>query len=173
MKQILIIDDDSDMCKLLGNFLQRKGFDAVTSQTGHKGIEKFKENFFDVVLCDFRLGDMDGRKVLQEIKAIKPGVVFIFITGYSDLRMAVEVIKNGAFDYITKPLIPEEVINVINSGLAELNASNEHGSATNSTVESRLKNIILQIMKNFLLVLRRKQLNCISKLNWWRLPITV
>jgi len=62
---------------------------------------------------------MDGRKVLQKIKAISPETVVIIITGYSDVKMAVEVMRYGAFDYITKPLIPEEVINVINRGLAE------------------------------------------------------
>ena len=70
MKRILIIDDDIDMCQLLGHFLQRKGFETDTAHTGTKGLLKFKENKFEVVLCDFRLGDMDGRKVLQKIKEI-------------------------------------------------------------------------------------------------------
>ena len=117
MKRILIIDDDIDMCQLLSHFLQRKGFETDTAHTGHKGLVKFNESKFDVVLCDFRLGDMDGRKVLQKIKEINTDVVVIIITGYSDVKMAVEVMRHGAFDYITKPLIPEEVINVINRGL--------------------------------------------------------
>jgi two-component system response regulator HydG len=82
-----------------------------------KGLEKFKESNFDVVLCDFRLGDMDGVDILKEIKKINSDTVVIIITGYSDVKMAVEVMRLGAFDYITKPLIPEEVINVINNGL--------------------------------------------------------
>ena len=117
MKRILIIDDDMDMCQLLSHFLQRKGFETDTAHTGNKGLAKFTESKFDVVLCDFRLGDMDGRKVLQKIKEINTDVVVIIITGYSDVKMAVEVMRHGAFDYITKPLIPEEVINVINRGL--------------------------------------------------------
>jgi two-component system, NtrC family, response regulator HydG len=149
MKRILIIDDDVDMCTLLGNFLQRKGFEAVTCQTGNKGIEKFKESLFDVVLCDFRLGDTDGRKVLQEIKTLKPGVVFIFITGYSDLRMAVEVIRNGAFDYISKPLIPEEVINVINRGCAEAASSQEPGHVLQSMPEMVSKKQFLNESEEF------------------------
>lgn len=117
MKRILIIDDDMDMCQLLSHFLQRKGFETDTAHTGNKGLVKFSEKKFDVVLCDFRLGDMDGRKVLQKIMETDPQTLVIIITGYSDVRMAVEVIRYGAFDYITKPLIPEEVINVINRGL--------------------------------------------------------
>lgn len=114
MKRILIIDDDMDMCALLSRYLQRNGFETDTAHTGHKGIAKFNENKFDIVLCDFRLGDKDGRDVLQEMKAVNAQVIFIIITGYSDIKTAVDVIKLGAYDYITKPLIPDEVLNVIN-----------------------------------------------------------
>lgn len=119
MKRILLIDDDMDMCTLLGRFLQRKGFETDAAYSGNKGIAKFKEQQFDVVLCDFRLGDKEGREVLKEIKEINPHAVVIIITGYSDIKIAVDVIKHGAFDYITKPLIPEEVLNVINKSLQE------------------------------------------------------
>jgi two-component system, NtrC family, response regulator HydG len=117
MKRILIIDDDTDMCQLLSRFLQRKGFETEMAFTGNKGIEKFKESKFDVVLCDFRLGDKEGWEVLQEIKAIDPSAAVIIITGYSDIKTAIDVIKNGAFDYITKPMIPDEVLNVIHKAL--------------------------------------------------------
>jgi two-component system, NtrC family, response regulator HydG len=127
MKRILIIDDDMDMCQLLSHFLQRKGYETDMAYTGSKGLAKFSEKKADVVLCDFRLGDMDGRKVLQKIMTIDPQTVVIIITGYSDVKMAVEVMRYGAFDYITKPLIPEEVINVINRGLNEPSLPGEPG----------------------------------------------
>lgn len=119
MKRILIIDDDMDICQLLSRFLQRKGFETDSAFSGNKGIAKFREQKFDLVLCDFRLGDKEGREVLKEIKGINPLTAVIIITGYSDIKTAVEVIKHGAFDYITKPLIPEEVLSVINKALAE------------------------------------------------------
>ncbi len=139
MKRILIIDDDIDMCQLLGHYLQRKGFETDTAHTGNKGLAKFNENKFDVVLCDFRLGDMDGRKVLQKIKSINPKVIVIIITGYSDIKMAVEVMRYGAFDYITKPLIPEEVINIINKGLNESASLPATETSQNSTPDSSSK----------------------------------
>ena len=129
MKRILLIDDDMDMCTLLGRFLQRKGFETDAAYSGNKGIAKFKEQHFDVVLCDFRLGDKEGREVLKEIKEINPHAVVIIITGYSDIKIAVDVIKHGAFDYITKPLIPEEVVNVINKSLQEPAAAGISASA--------------------------------------------
>lgn len=117
MKRILIIDDDMDMCSLLSRFLQRKGYETDVAHNGAKGIAKAKEAQFDVVLCDFRLGDKEGREVLQEIKMHNPQLIVIIITGYSDIKTAVDVIKQGAFDYITKPLIPDEVLNVISKAL--------------------------------------------------------
>ena len=125
MKRILIIDDDMDMCNLLGRFLQKKGFETEASHSGGKGITKFRESKFDVVLCDFRLGDKEGREVLREIKNIDPYAIVIIITGYSDIKTAVDVIKAGAFDYITKPLIPEEVLNVIGRALQQSEAGGE------------------------------------------------
>ncbi len=119
MKRILIIDDDMDMCNLLGRFLQKKGFETEAAHSGNKGIAKFKESKFDIVLCDFRLGDKEGREVLREIKQADHHAIVIIITGYSDIKTAVDVIKAGAFDYITKPLIPEEVINVIGRALQQ------------------------------------------------------
>lgn len=113
MSRILIMDDDMDMCALLSRFLQRKGFETETAYTGNSGIAKFKEEHFDIVLCDFRLGDKEGHEVLKEVKSIKPTTTVIIITGYSDIKTAVDIIKQGAFDYIAKPLIPDEVLNVI------------------------------------------------------------
>src|SRR5450432_127694 len=88
---ILIIDDDLDMCNLLTRFLQRKGFVTEMAHNGHKGILKFKESVYDIVLCDFRLGDKEGREVLKEIKTINTSAIVIIITGYSDIKTAVDV----------------------------------------------------------------------------------
>lgn len=150
MKRILIIDDDMDMCQLLSHFLQRKGFITDIAHTGNKGLAKFNESSFDVVLCDFRLGDMDGRKVLEKVKEINQAAVVIIITGYSDVKMAVEVMRHGAFDYITKPLIPEEVINVINKGLEKLSSSVESATLKNSTPDSSVKKHFVTDSQEFL-----------------------
>ena len=116
-KKILIIDDDLDMCTLLSRFLEKKGYDTAVAHNGAKGLAKFAEENFDIVLCDFRLGDKDGKDVLSKIKESNPKTIVIIITGYSDIKTAVDVIKMGAFDYITKPLIPDEVINVIEKAI--------------------------------------------------------
>lgn len=121
-KRILIIDDDVDLCSLLGNYLTRKGFQTETAHNGSKGLTKFTEKKFDAVICDYRLGDMDGRQLIAALKKHDPVIKVLVITGYSDIKTAVEVIKLGAFDYITKPLVPDEVSNLLNN-LLELNGN--------------------------------------------------
>ena len=117
MKKILVIDDDPDICLLLQRFLKRHDFEVVAVNSGAAGLATLEKEAFDVVLTDFRLGDMEGSAVLQSIKAQSPTLPVIVITGYSDIRMAVNVIKLGAFDYITKPLFPDEILLTIKRAL--------------------------------------------------------
>ncbi len=112
-KKILIIDDDADLCMLLSRFLIKNGYEADTAHSGNKGIGKYKAERFDAVIADFRLGDMDGLQLIEKLKQLDSRVIILFITGYSDIRQATEVIKLGAYDYIPKPLIPEEVLNIL------------------------------------------------------------
>ena len=117
-KSILIIDDDADMCALLTRFLSKNGYIVDFAHNGNKGLEKFKAGKFDIVLCDYRLGDKkDGKDILIEIKQHNPSTIVLIITGYSDIKTAVDVIKAGAYDYITKPLIPDEVLNVLKAAI--------------------------------------------------------
>lgn len=113
MSRILIIDDDIDTCTLLSSYLESKGYSTDVAYCGNKGLQKFKEGKFDIILCDYRLGDKEGVEILKEVKELDRRVHVIIITGYSDIKTAVRVIKEGAFDYISKPLIPDEVLNVI------------------------------------------------------------
>jgi len=117
MKKILIIDDEVNVALLLSKFLTRNGFDVKTASNGNNGMEFLKNGEFNLVLCDFRLEDTDGREMLKNIKLHYPKTGVIIITGYSDIKMAVELIKMGAYDYITKPLYPDEILNTINKAL--------------------------------------------------------
>lgn len=135
-KRILIIDDDADMCTLLDRFLTKNGYEVDTAHSGKKGIEKFKAGSFDIVLCDYRLGDKkDGKDVLLEIKEHNPATIVLIITGYSDIKLAVDVIKAGAFDYIIKPLLPEEVLSILSKAINQPSA--ESTAFGNPVKESR------------------------------------
>ena len=117
MKKILIIDDEVNVALLLSKFLTRNGFDVQTASNGTAGMECLKNGDFSLVLCDFRLEDTDGREMLKNIKIQYPQTGVIIITGYSDIKMAVELIKMGAYDYITKPLYPDEILNTVNKAI--------------------------------------------------------
>ena len=122
-KRVLIIDDDIDLCLLLSRFLTKNGFETSTAHSGQKGIALYDPANFDIVICDYRLDDMDGIKLIKGLKAKNPVVSILVITGYSDIKTAVEVIKLGAFDYITKPLIPDEVLSILNKLIASQDAT--------------------------------------------------
>ncbi|MEO8885480.1 MAG: sigma-54 dependent transcriptional regulator [Mucilaginibacter sp.] len=117
MKKILIIDDEVNVAQLLSKFLTRNGFEVSAASSGTSGLEYLKNGEFDLVLCDFRLEDTDGREMLKKIKKHYPQTGVIIITGYSDIKMAVELIKMGAYDYISKPLYPDEILNTITKAL--------------------------------------------------------
>src|ERR1700750_2282949 len=150
MKKILIIDDEVNVALLLSKFLTRNGFDVTTAATGTSGMEFLKNGSFDLVLCDFRLEDTDGREMLKNIKLQYPKTGVIIITGYSDIKMAVELIKMGAYDYITKPLYPDEILNTINKAIETHHALVEEPEAEVVTYErpSSSKEVKKQIFSN-------------------------
>src|SRR6476469_6848793 len=125
MKRILIVDDEVNIGVLLSKFLIRNGFEVSTSTSGSVAMELLEKDSYNLVLCDFRLEDTDGREMLRKIKASYPATGVIIITGYSDIKLAVELIKMGAYDYITKPLYPDEILNTINKAIETQQALNE------------------------------------------------
>src|SRR6476661_8801287 len=117
MQTILIIDDDRDMCLLLKRFLTRHGYEVLEAYNGKKSLELLETTEPSLVMCDFRLEDMEGNVLLGKIKEKYPHLPVIIITGYSDIKIAVEVMKMGAYDYITKPLFPDEILVTIKQAL--------------------------------------------------------
>jgi len=137
MNKILIIDDEVNIGILLSKFLTRNGFEVTTSTNGNNALDIMTKEPFNLVLCDFRLEDTDGREMLRKIKTTYPDTGVIIITGYSDIKLAVELIKMGAFDYITKPLYPDEILNTINKAIEAQKAINQHGNQTSETKNKR------------------------------------
>ncbi len=120
MKKVLIIDDDITFCLTLQAFLQRNGFDAHLAHNGKKGIEMIETGKYDVILTDFRLPDNDGIELLKITREKSPHSVSIIMTAYADIRMAVNAIKFGAYEYVSKPVIPDDLLAHIKSGLEKL-----------------------------------------------------
>src|SRR6476620_465221 len=118
MSNILVIDDDVDICTLLNRYLSKNGFSVTTAYSGKSALESIINHVPDIVLCDFRLEDMNGSDLLDKIKQKNPNIPVIIMTGYSDVRTAVQIMKAGAFDYVTKPLLPEEILLTLKRALS-------------------------------------------------------
>lgn len=125
MKKILVIDDDSYVCKLLVNYLNQNGYHSEGTMSGLNGLRLIEKKSFDLVLCDFRLPDSDGLKILSHVKSKKPYLPVIIMTAYADVKTAVKLIKVGAFDYVTKPIQPEEILQLAKRAIESRNKLSE------------------------------------------------
>nr|WP_295931024.1 sigma-54 dependent transcriptional regulator [uncultured Dyadobacter sp.] len=123
MKKIVVVDDEADICFLLKRFLSKNDFIVETAQNGKDGLALIESISPDLVMTDFRLGDITGTELLTTIKAKRPNVPVLIITGYSDIKVAVNVMKLGAYDYITKPLFPDEILVTVKKAIADAEAS--------------------------------------------------
>lgn len=128
MKKILVIDDDRDITALLQRFLTKNGYEVQIAYSGKDGLNKLSDFNPDLVMSDYRLDDVDGSTLLLKIRDVNADVPVIIITGYSDLKTAVNVIRLGAFDYVTKPLLPEEILLTIKQALLRAGGSNHEAS---------------------------------------------
>ncbi len=100
---ILIVDDEKAIRKALTEILNFEGFTVEEAADGEEAIKKIKENNYDCILCDIKMPKKDGLEVLQVAKEEKPDTPFIVISGHGNIETAVEAVKKGAFDYISKP----------------------------------------------------------------------
>ncbi|HMB65198.1 MAG TPA: sigma-54 dependent transcriptional regulator [Eudoraea sp.] len=132
MPNILIIEDDAAFCQMLQKFLTKQGFEVQSSYTAPDAKNKYRNTHFDLVLTDLRLPDYDGIQLLSDIKKSTPDTVVIVMTGYAEVGTAVDAMKKGAFDYISKPFTPDEMLKVIANALRTVDAEQQApaGSAT-------------------------------------------
>src|SRR5690606_12932640 len=119
-----------DICTLLSGFLGKNGFEVETANTGGQALKLLKDNEFALSLCDYRLPDTTGLELLQRIKVLQPAMPVIIITGYSDVRTAVQTFKYGASDYVTKPLFPDEILVTIREALEKATSASAQKEKT-------------------------------------------
>ncbi len=116
-ESILIVEDNTQEAGLLRDILQEKGYHVEIAYDGEQGINQLKENFYDVVITDLAMPKIGGMEVLDYVVEHLPDTICIIITGYGSIKGAVEAIKKGAYEYLTKPIHQEEILLVVEKAL--------------------------------------------------------
>jgi DNA-binding NtrC family response regulator len=134
--KILLIEDENITRITLDNTLQKEGYDITSTESGRDGLNKFFENIFDVVITDLRLPHLSGMEILKVIKEKNPDCYVIIITAFATIDTAIEAMKLGAYDYLTKPFPPDRLISMLKH-IQQLRDALEE----NATLRKKLKSI--------------------------------
>ncbi|MDX6183273.1 sigma-54 dependent transcriptional regulator [Flavobacterium sp. Fl-77] len=119
MSKILIIEDEAAIRRVLVKILSEENdsYQVEEAEDGTVGLEKIKNNDYDLVLCDIKMPKLDGVEVLEEVKKIKPEIPMVMISGHGDMETAIHTMRLGAFDYISKPPDLNRLLNTVRNAL--------------------------------------------------------
>ena len=119
MSKILIIEDEAAIRRVLAKILSEESETYIVddAEDGLQGLEKIKNNDYDLVLCDIKMPKMDGVEVLEAVKKIKPEIPMVMISGHGDMETAIQTMRLGAFDYISKPPDLNRLLNTVRNAL--------------------------------------------------------
>lgn len=142
-EKVLLIDDSSEILENLSAFLISEGYDVSTTTDGATGISMIEKNFYDLILTDLKMPGADGMEVLGYVREHSPESICILLTGYGTIRNAVEAIKKGAFDYLTKPIKLDEIAITLKRALEYRDLKRENTNLRNQLKRKyQFKNII-------------------------------
>lgn len=116
-EKILIVDDDPEILEIMAEILRKGGYAVDTASDGAEAIKYIDADFYDLVVTDLNLPEIDGMMVLKHVVEQAPDTMCIILTGYGTIKSAVEAIKTGAFDYVTKPIKSGEIMMVVEKAL--------------------------------------------------------
>jgi len=125
-QKILVIDDDETIIAVFRAGLKQEGFSVDVATTGKEAIEKSKAEIYNLALIDIRLPDMEGTRLLAEMKETTPKMRKIIVTGYPELQNAIASVQKGADFYITKPTKIDELVNVVREQLHKQQEEKEY-----------------------------------------------
>jgi len=140
--RILVIDDDASVRKVIAMALEDEGYSVDTAENGSEAIQKCNANFYNVALIDIRLPDMEGTKLLREMKDTTPKMIKIIVTGYPGLQNAVEAINRGADGYIVKPFKMDDLLKTVKEHLKKQEEAKKDGEEkVREFIETRAKEL--------------------------------
>ncbi len=109
IEKILIADDEPLIRDLIKDILEMEGYEVFVAEDGFSALKEVKKEGIDLIITDVRMPKLDGIRLLRKIKEVSPSTLVVVITAYGTIENAVEAMKNGAYDYITKPISPEQI----------------------------------------------------------------
>ena len=142
MASILIIDDERSIRNTLKEILEYEKFDVSEAEDGQEGIKKVETSKFDLVLCDIKMPKMDGLEVLEKIQEKFPELPVVMISGHANIETAVEAIKQGAFDFISKPLDLNRLLVTVRNALDRNELVEETKELRKKVYKSKLTEIV-------------------------------
>ena len=123
---ILIVDDEVSVRDSLCNWFLEDGFEVACAEDASKALNMLDTTTYDIILADIKMPGMDGLEMLRRIKKIKPEAIVIVITAFATVDTAVQALKDGAFDYVTKPFDPDDLSHLIRNALKQINLTEEN-----------------------------------------------
>ncbi len=133
MSKILVVDDEVKTCEFLKRILKAHEYDVITSNNGNDALKKARKEDPDAMLLDIRMPGIDGIEVLKQLKEAVPLLPVILVTAVTDIDTAVQAIKLGAYDYVTKPLDSEKINIILKNALTELGLKREVSALRSKT----------------------------------------
>ncbi len=116
---ILVVDDEASIRNSLSEWFKMDGYRVEVAEDAYEALKKLQENNFDIVLVDIKMPEMDGIELQKRIKEIDKNIITIIITAYATVETAIQAMKDGAFDYITKPVDPDELSRLIKKAIEQ------------------------------------------------------
>lgn len=143
---ILVVDDDPNICKVFSLILRKRGWNVEVANTGKEAIKKSEEAVFKVVLLDIRLPDIEGTKLLKLLHETTPKMIKIMVTGYPEVKNAVEALNKGADAYLMKPVHPEDLLRTIQEKLDQQQQTEDiTEDRISAFLETRTKQLLQKI----------------------------
>jgi DNA-binding NtrC family response regulator len=124
--KLLIVDDELSVRDSLSKWFHEEGYDVGTAEDANGALTKLAEKDWDAVLCDIKMRGTDGIELQRRMHEINPELIVIMMTGYASVETAVTALKNGAYDYVTKPLDPDEIAHLVKKALAHKRTEEEN-----------------------------------------------
>ncbi|MFC1652977.1 sigma-54-dependent transcriptional regulator [Planctomycetota bacterium] len=128
---ILVIDDEEVIRDSCQQALTREGYGVKVAEDGAQGLALIQNHSFDLIILDLKMPGTSGMELLTRIREIKPETAVVIITGYATIRSAVDTMKSGAYDFLSKPFTPDHLRNIVNEALTK--RQTKKGKATSQS----------------------------------------